>query len=95
MPGFQMGRIYREKLELYDTLEDGSYLTTMAGIAFWLRIARIISKIPYLSGKMVYIGRNTYSIMMHHMAAFMLVKGVFYLLSCLTPLCADFDSEMF
>ncbi len=131
LPGFQMGRIYREKLEVHDTLEDGPYflivmglqvlitifcaglafstvwvgsfangplvpyLTVMTGIAFWLRIARIISKIPYLSGKMVYIGRNTYSVMMHHVAAFMLVKGVFYLISYLTPLCAEFDSEMF
>lgn len=131
LPGFQMGRIYREKLEVHDTLEDGPYflivmglqvlitifcaglafstvwvgsfangplvpyLTVMTGIAFWLRIARIISKIPYLSGKMVYIGRNTYSVMMHHVGAFMLVKGVFYLISYLTPLCAEFDSEMF
>lgn len=131
MPGFQMGRIYRDKLEVHDTLEDGPYflfvmgvqvlitifcaglafstvwvssfangpvipyLTVMTGIAFWLRVAKIISKIPYLSEKMVYIGRNTYSIMMHHVAAFMLVKGGFYLISRMTPLCAEFDSDMF
>lgn len=131
MPGFQMGRIYREKLETHDTLADGPYflavmgiqvlitiacgglafsavwvssfangpvipyLTVVTGIAFWLRIARIISTIPYLSGKMVYIGQNTYSVMMHHVAGFMLVKGFFYLCSLYTPLCSEFDKEMF
>ena len=51
--------------------------------------------IPYLAGKMVYIGRNTYSIMMHHAACFMLVKEFFYLCSLYTPLCSEFDKEMF
>lgn len=131
LPGFQLGRLYREKLEKYDTLGDGlyfacvmgvqvlivifcaglnfsavwvssfangpiiPYLTVVTGIAFWLRIARIMSKIPYVSGKMVWIGRNTYSIMMHHVFCFMLVKGFFYLCSLYTPFCADFDREMF
>lgn len=130
-PGFQMGRIYREKLEVFDRAEDGPYLlivmgiqvlitifcgglafsavwvtsfangpvipyiTIITGIAFWLRIAKIISRIPYFSRKMVYIGRKTYAVMMHHVAVFMLVKGVFYLLSIRTPLCAEFDAELF
>ncbi len=131
MPGFQMGRIYREKLEDLDRLEDGPYflivmgiqvlitilcgglafsavwvssfangplipyLTVVTGIAFWLRIARIISGIPYLAGKMVYIGRNTFAVMMHHTLCFMLVKELFYLCSLYTPLCREFDREMF
>lgn len=131
LPGFQMGRIYKEKLEVHDTMEDGPYflivmglqilitifcgglafsavwvtsfssgplipyITVMTGIAFWLRIARILSGIPYLSGKMVFIGRDTYAIMMHHIASFMLVKGFFYLLSLYTPFCGEFDREMF
>ncbi|MDO4304105.1 MAG: acyltransferase family protein [Bacillota bacterium] len=131
LPGFQMGRIYREKLEKHDKLEDGPYLlivmgvqilitifcgglafsavwvtsfangpiipyiTIITGIAFWLRIAKIISEIPGLSRKMVYIGRNTYAVMMHHVASFMLVKGFFYLVSIWTPFCAEFDKEMF
>lgn len=123
LPGFQMGRIYKEKLEAHDTLLDGiyflivigtqilisvfgaglafgvvwvtsfangpvvPYLTVVTGIAFWLRIARIIGESPGISKKLVYIGRNTYSIMMHHVAVFMLVKGIFYLCSLLTSLC--------
>ena len=33
--------------------------------------------------------------MMHHAACFMLVKGFFYLCSLYTPLCSEFDQEMF
>ena len=131
LPGFQMGRIYRTKLERRDRLEDGPYflivmgiqllisifcaglnfsavwvssfangpvvpyLTVITGIAFWLRIAKIMKGIPYLSRKMVYIGRDTYAVMMHHVASFMLVKGAFYLGHLYTPFCVEFDKEMF
>ena len=131
LPGFQMGRIYREKLEKRDTLSDGvyllivmliqiiihiwcaglafsavwvngfannpliPYLTVCTGIAFWLRIAKILAKIPYFAEKLVYVGRNTYAIMMHHITAFMLLKSVFYLMSKITPYCQGFDKELF
>lgn len=131
LPGFQMGRIYKEKLEKHDNLSNGlyflivmgiqlllvancgglafsavwvtsfangpviPYLTVITGIAFWLRAAKIIKDIPYFSGKLTDIGRNTYAIMMHHIFAFFLVKAVFYLVHCFTPLCADFDTAMF
>lgn len=131
LPGFQMGRIYKEKLESYDTLPDGiyflivtgvqvlisilcaglafgvvwvtsfangpvvPYLTVITGIAFWLRVSKIVSGLPRISEKLVYIGRNTYTIMMHHAVVFMLVKGFFFLCSCLTPLCREFDRELF
>lgn len=131
LPGFQMGRIYKEKLEKYDNLSDGiyfltvigmqliisvfcgglafsavwvtsfangpivPYLTVITGIAFWLRVAKIMTDIPYFSRKLVYIGRNTYTIMMHHVLGFMLVKGIFYLIHTYTPLCREFDTAMF
>lgn len=131
LPGFQLGRIYKEKLERRDNLSDGiyfltvigmqliisvlcgglafsavwvtsfangpvvPYLTVFTGIAFWLRAARIMKDIPWFSRKLVYIGRNTYPIMLHHVLGFMLVKGVFYLIHSYTPLCAEFDTAMF
>lgn len=131
LPGFQMGRIYREKLEKQDTLPDGiyflivtgvqilisvfcgglafsavwvgsfangplvPYLTVITGIAFWLRIARLLTEVPYVSDKLVYIGRNTYSVMMHHIVIFWLLNGIFYLCSRFTPLCSEFDVDMF
>ena len=71
------------------------YLTVMTGIAFWLRIAKMMKDIPSFSEKMVGIGRNTFSIMMHHTAVFMLVKGLFYYCSRVSSFCAEFDQEMF
>ena len=130
-PGFQMGKIYKEKIESSDALPDGvyfmivigvqilisifnaglafgvvwvtsfangfviPYLTVVTGIAFWLRMARLISETPVVSGKLAVVGRNTYPVMMHHAAVFMLIKGIFYLCSVLTPLCAGFDRELF
>lgn len=131
LPGFQMGRFYKEKLEVHDTLPDGMYflivigvqivisifcaglsfsavwvtgfangpivpyLTVVTGIAFWLRVARVIGGIPSFAEKMVRIGRNTFSVMVHHVAVFMLVKGFFYWCSRMTSFCAAFDREMF
>lgn len=131
LPGFQLGCLYREKLERFDTLSNGlyflivmgiqllivtfsnglafsavwvtsfangpiiPYLTIITGIAFWLRVAKVMKNIPYLSGHMVSIGRNTYSIMMHHVFAFFLVKSLFYFISCLTPFFQEFDTQMY
>lgn len=130
-PGFQLGRLYKEKLEKMDTLSNTAYfilvmgiqilvtifcgglafsavwctsfangpiipyVTIATGIAFWLRISKIIAQLPGIASKMVYIGRNTFSIMMHHTLGFMLVKGIFYLLHCYTPFCAEFDTTAF
>ncbi len=37
-PGFQMGRIYREKLEWHDRMEDGPYLLLVMGIQMLITI---------------------------------------------------------
>ena len=131
LPGYELGCLYRQKLERLDTLPHTvyfaavmgiqllisvfsgglafsavwvtsfangpfiPYLTVITGIAFWLRVARILQDIPVLAGKLVTIGRYTYSIMMHHIFAFFLVKTVFYWISRLTPLCQEFDAAMY
>ena len=71
------------------------YITVCTGIAFWLRIAKILSNIQGISDKLVIIGRNTYAIMMHHVAAFMLLKILFYGMSRYGLWCKDFDVNMF
>lgn len=71
------------------------YLTVVTGIAFWLRAAKALA--PAL-GKSVFfnrLGAETRSVMMHHIAAFMLVKGIFFAVSVLTPFCRDFDRAAF
>lgn len=131
LPGFQLGRLYREKLEARDTLPDGLYfslvvgaqllisvfcaglafgvvwvtgfangpvvpfLTVFTGLFFWLRVARLLSEMPFFSEKLLLVGRSTYAVMMHHVALFMLLKGAFYLCSLCTKFCQDFDPALF
>ncbi len=71
------------------------YLTTITGIAFWLRIAKILSPLLDRMKGVEWLGRNTYAVMMHHIAGFMLLKGICCILSMNTVWCADFDRIAF
>lgn len=71
------------------------YLTVMTGIALWLRIAKIIAKVPEMSKPLIHIGRNTYEIMMHHMLSFFLLNCIFYVLYLLLPSFYEFNTELF
>lgn len=71
------------------------YLTILTGIAFWLRIAKMLEPLFEKWKLAEEIGKNTFSIMMHHILGFMLVKGVFYLLSGWTEYFSDFDAAAF
>lgn len=71
------------------------YVTTVSGIAFWLRIARILTP-PLRENRAVrFLGRNTYAVMMHHVMAFVLIKAVIAGIAVSTGLCGDFDYEQF
>lgn len=71
------------------------YVTIMSGIAFWLRVARILTPVFGQSRSVQYLGRNTYAVMMHHVMAFMLVKIVIAAVAAYTGMCADFDFVQF
>lgn len=71
------------------------YVTIVSGIAFWLRVARILTPVFGQSRSVQYLGRNTYAVMMHHVMAFMLVKIVIAAVAAHTGLCADFDFGQF
>lgn len=97
------------------------FITTLTGIALWLRISKILSR--FFAGNKAKdqtreqefhivtddektekesvtlraiknVGEHTFDIMMHHLAAFMLVKAVFYLIFAYTGLCSDFDINL-
>lgn len=71
------------------------YVTTVSGIAFWLRVARILTPLLQENKYVRYLGSHTYAIMMHHVMAFMLVKmGLAGIASC-TGGFADFDWQQF
>lgn len=67
------------------------YVTAITGIAFWLRVAKLITPIIKNKKLVRMISDNTYSIMIHHIFAFMIVKWAFWGLSVITPLFKDFD----
>lgn len=71
------------------------YVTIVSGIAFWLRVSRILTPALGTSRSVQYLGRNTYVVMMHHVMAFMLVKIVIALVAAQTGMCADFDYGQF
>ena len=71
------------------------YVTIVSGIAFWLRIARILTPLAGENSVVRYLGHNTYAVMMHHPAVFMLIKAVIGAIASFTGLCADFDFVQF
>lgn len=95
------------------------YVTVVSGIAFWLRVARILTPLCEggqssisavqsdaerrsgqavqnpAGGFLLYLGRSTYAVMMHHVMAFMLVKMVLAGIARHTGYLADFDFARF
>ena len=67
------------------------FIAGFLGIAFWLRIARILEPVIGRSRAVNLIADNTYSIMIHQFLGFMAVKTVFALISGSTGYFADFD----
>lgn len=72
------------------------YLTAFTGIAFWLRIARILTPVIGKSKLVNIIADSTYCIMVNHMLGFMLVKEFFSLCNRINyNIFADFDRILF
>ncbi len=92
------------------------YVTVVSGIAFWLRVSKILAPLREsrqsdvsaaqadakrqsgsepAGGFLLYLGRNTYAVMMHHVMAFMLVKMVLAGTAAHTGYLADFDFARF
>lgn len=71
------------------------YVTAVSGIAFWLRIARVLTPIVQDSRAVRYLGRNTYAVMMHHVIVFMVIKAVIAGIAASAGVCGDFDYTEF
>ena len=80
-----------------DFVEGGivPFIVGFVGIAFWLRMARILE--PSLGkGKWVNaIADNSYSIMVNQFLGFMLLKACFAILQVFTGRCQNFDMGLF
>ena len=81
-----------------DNLTDGlltPFIAGAVGIAFWLRVARLVEPTLARDKWVNAVADNTFSIMENHILAFMLVKGGFALLKAVTPFCQSFDTALF
>lgn len=69
------------------------YITSFTGIAFWLRVSKLL--VPMIKDNKIVklISDNTYSIMIHQMLGFMFVKWLFYALSLMTNWFPDFNAQ--
>ena len=61
----------------YAEFDAWPFVVGALGIAFWLRIARILNPVIGRSRTVNLIADNTFSIMVNHFLGFMLVKGIF------------------
>lgn len=71
------------------------YITTFTGIALWLRISKILSRIPGEFPLTEYIGKHTYEICTFHLLGWMILGSIMYGLSACFGLCSDLDLGMF
>lgn len=67
------------------------YVTAFVGIAFWLRVARVLAPALEESRLVRFWGRNTYTVMMHHMMVFFLIKTVYAFLAKYKGMFVGFD----
>ena len=71
------------------------YVTIVSGIAFWLRIAKVLTPVAK-SGRLIrYMGQHTYTVMMHHVLVFLLIKMILAGVAACTDFCGDFDLGQF
>ncbi|MDE7197588.1 MAG: acyltransferase family protein [Lachnospiraceae bacterium] len=67
------------------------YVTVVSGVAFWLRVAKVLTPVLEGSPAVIYLGKHTYAVMMHHIMAFMLVKMILAGIAAHTGYLTDFD----
>lgn len=69
------------------------FVTAITGIAFWLRVSKLLAPVVKSWKFVNLIADNTYSIMIHQMLGFMAVKWIFYAMSFIPNLFDDFDAS--
>lgn len=71
------------------------YVTSVSGIAFWLRIAKLLTPAAGNNRTVQYLGRNTFTVMMHHVMIFTLIKMILAGIAAHSGFLADFDFEQY
>lgn len=69
------------------------FIVGFLGIAFWLRVSKLLEPVIGRNKYINLIADNTYSIMINQFAGFMIVKTIFALINKYTPYCSNFNWE--
>lgn len=80
------------KMSGFDNGSAMPFVSSVLGIAFWLRATRITAPLIQNWRVIRMVADNSYSIMLHHFWGFFYVKWVFYAISEETDWFADFDA---
>lgn len=72
-----------------------TFLFAANGIAFWLRVSKILTPILNNNKAILYLGNHTFSVMMHHGFFLKIYNGLFFLLYKYTNYCINFDPEKY
>ena len=87
----------------YDNLTSGVYggvdfeylpvilLVPIVGIMFWLRVAKLLTPLLKEVKWLVFLGKNTMPVMIHHLFAIFLMQTVIYMIHCNTTIFSTFD----
>lgn len=133
LPCYQLGKLYKAKLEAKDNLNSIAYfgilfgvqltlltifessenlkyfpsamsgfnngpfvpyITALTGIAFWLRVSKLLTPAVRHWKPIRLVADNTYSIMIHQIIGYMSVKWIFALLSSTTDWFKDFNFDL-
>lgn len=70
-------------------------IVSLLGIAFYLRIARVLTPVIGKSKWVIAIGDNTFAIMIHHMLGFFILELILLVCSKVLPFLPSFDMDQF
>ena len=73
----------------------GTYVVTILGIAFLLRVCKLLGPVLGRGKAILSVADNSFSIMCHHMFAFFIVNSVIYAISIHGHLFESFDYDAF
>lgn len=72
-----------------------SFIVPLVGIAFWTRVARLLTPVLSKSKPFMYLGKNTWTVMMHHMFVFFLCNCIVCQISEAIPFQLQFNTQKF
>lgn len=93
-----LGRMPTYTPSLCNDFVDGPiapFIVCILGIAFWLRVSRMLEPVLGRNKYVNLIADNTYSIMMNHLMGFLMVNAVYAMLAKTTIYFPDFDWKAF